>query len=186
MHPPFDSNETGDKRPSQDSSKGMGRGMLAIFWLLMVGLLTWVFGNWESDQINPNTTPGGSVNAQYREVILDSNRQHHYVATGKINGKTVTFLLDTGATDVVIPQQLANTLGLQRGSSQLAATANGNVRVYTTRLNHLQLGNIQLHDVKASINPGMRGDGVLLGMSALKSIDFSQRNGQLILRQPLQ
>ncbi|MBU3071036.1 TIGR02281 family clan AA aspartic protease [Aestuariicella sp. G3-2] len=161
----------------------MGRGMLVIFWLLALGLLTWGFGNWEHQQINPNSNPISSENAQYREVILDSNRQHHYVANGQINGQSVTFLLDTGATDVVIPAKLANELGLKRGRAATAYTANGSVRVYATELDNLQLGSIRLRNVRASINPGMDGDGVLLGMSALRSIDFQQRNGQLILRQ---
>lgn len=163
----------------------MGKGMLLIFWVLVIGLLTWAFGNWEERQINPNQTPSGSVAERYREVILDSNRQHHYVATGLINRQPVTFLLDTGATDVVIPQGLATKLGLKAGSSQLASTANGNVKVYKTRIDTLQLGTIELRDVRASINPGMRGSEVLLGMSALKSVEFRQSNGQLVLRQHL-
>lgn len=173
-----------DKNTGNNSdTRTMGRGMLVIFWLLVLGLLTWGFGNWEHQQINPNSNPISSENAQYREVILDSNRQHHYVANGQINGQSVTFLLDTGATDVVIPAKLANELGLKRGRAATAYTANGSVRVYATELDNLQLGSIRLRNVRASINPGMDGDGVLLGMSALRSIEFQQRNGQLILRQ---
>lgn len=164
-------------------SRGLGKGMLIVFWLLVIGLLTWGFGDWEGRQHNPNSSPQSRETAQYREVILDSNKQHHYVANGLINGQTVTFLLDTGATDVVIPQGLADKLNLIPGQSQMARTANGTIRVYATRLDSLQLGSIHLRDVRASINPGMHGNDVLLGMSALRSIDFQQRNGQLILRQ---
>ncbi|GAB3093097.1 TIGR02281 family clan AA aspartic protease [Aestuariicella hydrocarbonica] len=171
--------------PSQAPSdtRAMGKGMLIVFWLLVIGLLTWGFGNWEESQINPNTSPNSSINAQYREVVLDSNRQHHYVASGLINQQPVVFLLDTGATDVVIPQRLANKLGLKAGNPQIASTANGNVTVYSTRLDNVALGDIHLTDVRASINPGMRGNEVLLGMSALKSIEFRQSQGQLVLRQ---
>lgn len=173
-----------DNNPQNSGdTRSMGKGMLVVFWLLVLGLLTWGFGNWEHQQQNPNATPNSTENAQYREVILDSNRQHHYVASGQINGQTVTFLLDTGATDVVIPEALSRKLNLTPGHSQLAHTANGTVRVYSTTLDSLQLGSIRLNNIRASINPGMEGDGVLLGMSALRSIDFQQRNGQLILRQ---
>lgn len=168
--------------PTSDS-RGLGKGMLIVFWLIVIGLLTWGFANWEGRQYNPNTAPQSRETAQYREVILDSNNQHHYVASGAINGQSVTFLLDTGATDVVIPEGLAKKLDLVAGQSQMARTANGVVQVHATRLDTLELGNIRLYDVRASINPGMRGDQVLLGMSALRSIDFQQRNGQLILRQ---
>lgn len=164
-------------------SRSLGKGMLFIFWLLVLGLLTWGFGSWEDRQHNPNINPQSRETPQYREVVLDSNKQHHYVANGFINGQTVTFLLDTGATDVVIPQGLADKLNLVPGQSQMARTANGTVRVYLTRLDSLQLGSIHLHDVRASINPGMNGNQVLLGMSALRAIDFSHSNGQLILRQ---
>ena len=57
-------------------------------------------------------------------TILESNRQHHYVASGTINGRPVTFLLDTGATDVVIPAQLADRLKLRRGLAARAASYN--------------------------------------------------------------
>lgn len=167
-------------------SRGLGKGMLLIFWLLVIGLLTWGFGNWEGRQSNPNSSPQSRETAQYREVILNSNKQHHYVATGSINNQPVTFLLDTGATDVVVPEGLAKKLNLIAGQGQMARTANGVVRVYATRLDSLQLGSIRLHDVRASINPGMQGNQVLLGMSALRSIDFQQSNGQLILRQATQ
>ena len=95
----------------------------------------------------------------------------------------MTFLLDTGATDVVVPEDLATKLQLQKGPSHLASTANGRIRVYSTTIEHLQLGSIELRNVRASINPGMNGQGVLLGMSALSAVDFRQQNGQLILRQ---
>ena len=63
------------------------------------------------------------------------------------------------------------------------ATPNGMVKVYRTRLQTLDLGVIHLKDVRASINPGMSGDEVLLGMSALKHVEFTQRGTRLTLRQ---
>ena len=173
--------------PSENSNdtRGLGRGMLIAFWLLVIVVLTWTFGNFEKHSFNPNQSIEGRVNQNFREVVLESNRQHHYVADGRINNQRVTFLLDTGATDVVVPAQLANRLGLQRGPSSLASTANGAVRVYSTLIDTLQLGNIRLHNVRASINPGMNGNEVLMGMSALRSIEFYQRDGRLVLRQPV-
>lgn len=168
-----------------EGTQKIGKGMLIIFWLLVLLVLTWIFGSWEKQEINPNQSLEGRSTSDYREVILQSNRQHHYVASGTINRQPVTFLLDTGATDVVIPEQLARNLKLKPGEVQRASTANGWVNVYKTQLDRLQLGNIVLYDVRASINPGMNGDGVLLGMSALRNIEFTQRQGQLILRQPI-
>lgn len=161
----------------------LGRGMLAIFWLLALALLTVFFGSWEDKQYNPNQTVNSQQGDGLREVVLQRNRYNHYVANGQINGKEVTFMLDTGATAVVVPKNLANKLGLIPGKRYFASTANGRVEVRGTRIDTLQLGAITLHDLRASINPGMDGNEILLGMSALKQVEFSQRGKELTLRQ---
>ncbi|BFM17641.1 TIGR02281 family clan AA aspartic protease [Maricurvus nonylphenolicus] len=173
---------SGQQSPHSDTQP-FGKGMLILAWLVALGLLTLFFRNWEEQRNNPNQDPSSSVNNGIREVILEGNRRHHYVANGKINGQEVTFLLDTGATDVVIPAKLASKLKLQKGPSGYAQTANGIVEVFSTRLNTLDLGSIHLTNVRASINPAMKDQAILLGMSALKQVEFTQRNGQLILRQ---
>jgi aspartyl protease family protein len=61
-------------------------------------------------------------------------------------------------------------------------TANGRATGYRTRLDELTLGEIRLHNVRALITSGMDGDEVLLGMSALKQLEFTQRAGTLVLR----
>ena len=92
------------------------------------------------------------------------------------------FLLDTGATDVAVPGALAQELGLEAGAPVSVNTANGRSTGYRTRLSELTLGDIRLQDVRALIVPGMDGDEVLLGMSALKQLEFTQRDGTLVLR----
>ncbi len=165
------------------SPQKLGRGMLIAAWIVCLAMLTLIFGRWESYRQNPNSDPDSRVINGVREVILKENQHSHYLADGMINGQPVTFLLDTGATDVVVPEKLARKLELVPGAAQLASTANGIVEVRATRIARLSLGNIQLHDVRASINPGMEGDEILLGMSALKRVDFSQKDGEMILRQ---
>lgn len=82
-----------------------------------------------------------------------------------------------------IPAALAQRLGLPRGAPISLHTANGTSTGYRTRLTSLQLGDILLSDVRALIAPGMHGEEVLLGMSALKQLEFTQRDGTLLLRQ---
>jgi aspartyl protease family protein len=65
----------------------------------------------------------------------------------------------------------------------LVTTANGTVPVYATRLDEMRIGDIVVHDIRATINPHTSDDFVLLGMSFLQHLEFSQRNGQLILSQ---
>ncbi|MNT53873.1 Retroviral aspartyl protease [compost metagenome] len=119
------------------------------------------------------------------EVQLAGNGQGHFVADGQINGQAVHFLLDTGATDVAIPEGLAAKLALERGAPVMLSTANGRTQGYRTRLETLQLGDILLREVRALVVPGLDGEQVLLGMSALKQLEFTQRSGTLLLRQNL-
>jgi len=118
-----------------------------------------------------------------RELTLQRNRFGHYVASGNINDTPVVFLLDTGASDVSVPENLARQIGLKRGRPMMYQTANGTITVFATRLDKVDLGGIVLRQVRASINPNMQGNEVLLGMSFLKHLEFSQRGNTLVLRQ---
>jgi len=163
-----------------------GQGMLILAWIVGLGLLTWAFGTWEDRQDNPNRNPESREGNGVLEVVLQRNRNGHYVASGLINDEEAIFLLDTGATDVVVSQDLAERAGLEAGAMKQAMTANGRINVRATRLDRLRLGNIELRDVSASINPSMGGRQVLLGMSALGQVEFSQQGDQLTLRYPAQ
>jgi aspartyl protease family protein len=164
--------------------KSIGQGMLIACFALGLGALTLFFDGWLSNQSNPNQRPQSSQTATgIREVVLERNRQGHYVSSGQINGVPVTFLLDTGATDVAIPSNVAREASLEAGFAGQAVTANGVVTVYSTAVDELILGNIYLHNIDASITPSMGGDTILLGMSALKQVEFTQRGSTLTLRQ---
>jgi aspartyl protease family protein len=103
---------------------------------------------------------------------------------GTINGKQVTFMLDTGATRVSVPEKLAEELSLEKMARGRSSTANGIVEIHLTRIRRLEIGSIKVFDIPASINPGMNhSDQVLLGMSVLKNVDFSQQGDTLTLRQ---
>ena len=116
-------------------------------------------------------------------VVLQRNRAGHYVTAGEINGQPVTFLLDTGATGVAIPAHLAEKLGIQGGRPVRVQTANGLATSYLTRLDSVSVGDIKLNDVEAGVVPGFTGNQILLGMSFLRHIEFTQRGRTLVLRQ---
>lgn len=157
--------------------------MIYLMWILVLVGLTYFFSAWLDAQRNPNQQLAARISSMGDvEVVLQRNRYGHYVATGKINGHEVEFLLDTGATDVSIPERVAQRLGLRRGPGHNAITAAGIVQVYATRLEQVELGAIQLDNVRASINPHMGGDEILLGMSFLRQLDFSQSGNQLTLK----
>lgn len=161
----------------------IGKGMLYLFWIAVLLIGTWLFNHWIEKKHNPNQVPNASSHDGVNQVTLQRNRYHHYVASGLINGKTVTLMLDTGATEVSIPKHLAKTLNLREGAPRLVNTANGTVETRATTIESLQLGSITWQDVPAHINPGMQGDQILLGMSALKNVEFTHRDGTLTLKQ---
>jgi aspartyl protease family protein len=164
--------------------KRMGTVMQALAWLVLLGLGVFLFGDILDKQYKPNQ----SVQTRYaeegvREVVLQRNKFGHYVTAGKINGLAVTFMLDTGATGVAIPEAVANDLGIPRGRAFQTQTANGLSTSYAANLELVSVGGIELQDVQAGIAPGLQTEQILLGMSFLKHIEFSQRGDTLILRQ---
>jgi aspartyl protease family protein len=161
----------------------LGKGMILIGWLLALALLTYYFNGWLKARENPNRRPNASRADGVNQVVLERNYQHHYLTGGTINGISVTFLVDTGATTVSVPAHLAPRLGLKPGVPQKSTTANGVVETRATVIDELKLGTITLYDVRASINPGMQQDEILLGMSALKNIEFIHKDGVLTLKQ---
>ncbi|MBT3531350.1 MAG: TIGR02281 family clan AA aspartic protease [Gammaproteobacteria bacterium] len=166
------------------AGRNLGQGMLIASFVIALLGMTFFFDSQLMNQINPNSNPESSESsAGVREVILQRNRQGHYVTSGSINDVEVIFLLDTGATDVAISPELAAKAGLQPGNATQASTANGIITVYSTNIDSLSISSISLENVNGSINPGMSGETILLGMSVLKEIEFSQRGSILTLRQ---
>ena len=167
----------------QTPGKRAGRVFLVLAWCAALFLATRFFGQWEARQQNPNTVVSSEQGEGFIEVKLASNSQGHFVASGQINGQPVEFMLDTGATDVSIPAEMAERLKLEKGFGVTLSTANGRTQGYRTRIDRLQLGDIVLRDVRALVVPGLDGKQVLLGMSALNKLEFTQRGGTMLLRQ---
>lgn len=164
--------------------KRMGTTMQVMAWVVLLALGVFFFSDLLDKQYNPNQSLQTSHTEDgIREVVLQRNKFGHYVSSGMINGKPVTFMLDTGATGVAIPDALASYLGLQRGAAFPTQTANGMSMSYAARLDSVSIGAIELSDVSAAISPGLQTEEILLGMSFLKHIEFTQRGDTLILRQ---
>jgi aspartyl protease family protein len=152
--------------------------------VILLVLLTLFFNDRLDKQNNPNRQLSTAMSDGVPEVRLQRNRAGHYVATGAINGQPVEFMLDTGASDVSIPAAIADNLGLKRGRAMIYQTANGAITAWQTSVDTIQLGPIQLGPIRASINPQDSSHAVLLGMSFLKHLDFSQQGETLTLKYP--
>lgn len=167
----------------KSSEKPVGFGFSILFWILFLVLLTWLFRDMIDWQHNPNQEVQSTMRTDgVAEVVLRQNRLGHYVTAGEINSQPVRFLLDTGATGVSIPQHIAEKLGLEAGRPFRVQTANGEVTVYSTRLDSVSIGEIEINDLGGSINPHMDRDDILLGMRFLRKLEMIQRGDTLTLR----
>lgn len=166
-----------------DTQSQIAWAMIIAAIVLALLVLTWGFNGYLERQRNPNRELRSTLTGEFIEIVLLRNRYGHYHATGQINGLEVEFLVDTGATQVAIPDKLARKLGLERGSPVPVQTANGTAQAFPTRLASVSIGPIVLHQVRALITPGMEGAEVLLGMSVLKTLELVQRGEELTLRQ---
>ncbi len=157
----------------------MGKSMMILTWVSVLALLTFLF----SGALDKNHhLPESSFYNGETIVKLKQDAQGHYVTKGFINDKSVTFLVDTGATSIAIPITVANQLGLEQGPSITVNTASGTDEGYLSRLESVQVGEIRLLNISAVIIPNKNDDEVLLGMSFIKHLDFSQTNQTLTLR----
>lgn len=119
------------------------------------------------------------------ELALPRGPGGHYFLTAKVNGVDMTFLVDTGATDVALGAEHAEKLRLQlqdKDYTKRYRTANGIVRGAPVALRQVQAGRLRLRDVEASVLEGPL-DMPLLGMSFLNRLrGYEVRGDQLVLR----
>ncbi len=136
------------------------------------------------DRLRP-TKPSGVV---VGEVVLEPTLNGHFMAEGEINGEPVVFLVDTGATSVSFSRSLAEEIGIHRGNLDFTAssrTANGIVAVARITLDSVEVGPIEIDDVRASVrNVESSGpEAVLLGMSFLSRLEgYEVRDGKFVMR----
>ncbi|MBZ6378567.1 hypothetical protein B5C34_12230 [Pacificimonas flava] len=163
-------------------SIGFGRTVkMALSWVIIFGLLILLVAEWPRlrSALDPATP-----RVVGEELRLRAREDGHYYVRGEVNGEPTTFLVDTGATDIVLTRETAERAGWPEERLQfdgMASTANGLVPIAGARLESLQVGSILLSDVPVSVNSGAL-DANLLGMSFLNRLDgWRVEQGELIL-----
>ena len=123
---------------------------------------------------NVAAQPSGSGPAN---VVLTADARGHFLTTGNINGATVRFLVDTGASMISIGAGDARRIGIDpsKGEPGVANTANGQTVVMRVKLNSVRVGDIVLNNVDALVHQHDL-PVTLLGMSFLNRMEM-QRNG---------
>ena len=146
----------------------------AIIWLLIFGGVIFGAGGW--GKISQSLIQA-QISFSDARVEVPKDRDNHFRLTLQINGVDVDFLVDTGASQVVLNQEDAARIGLNPDTliySGIAQTANGDVATAPVSLDRVDLGEIKDTRVIASVNSGQMGSS-LLGMSYLsrfKSIEI--------------
>lgn len=153
-----------------------------LLWgLIFLGVIA-AYGVWqdvEGDLLSKQT-----VIQDEARVEVPRSRDGHYYLTLQANGEPVEFVVDTGATDVVLTKADAARVGIDLESlvfSGIAQTANGTTRTARALVDEFTLGNIQDRNVVVHINEGELFSS-LLGMAYLQRFDRIEiKNNLLIL-----
>jgi aspartyl protease family protein len=111
------------------------------------------------------------------KITMTADNQGHFYTTGTINGVSVRFLVDTGATMISLGATDARRVGLDfnRGQKGMTQTANGQVVVSKIQLDTVRIGDVTLHNVDALVHQ-TEMPMALLGMSFLNRMEM-QRDG---------
>jgi aspartyl protease family protein len=125
-------------------------------------------------------TGGGPAHSS--RVVMNAESGGHFFSAGAINGQAVRFLVDTGATSVSIGVPEARRIGLKYESGEVArsSTANGTVTIWKIKLASVRVGDVEIHDVDASVVPAAM-PFVLLGNSFLSRFQMKRENDQMVL-----
>lgn len=125
--------------------------------------------------------PVTSSNNSATELVIEQGPDGQYHVLGQINGQTINFLVDTGASLVAIPKSFADKAHLVSEEAISSQTAAGATQVFTTLIEDLQIGPFHQTHVTAVLHPG---DHALLGMNFLNQYDIQQTKHTLVLRKP--
>ncbi|OGS91042.1 MAG: hypothetical protein A2Z95_05220 [Gallionellales bacterium GWA2_60_18] len=110
-------------------------------------------------------------------LVLRQRANGHYFLDGTINGKSLTFVVDTGATAISLPQEAAMSAQVYCREQVLMQTANGTASACLTVIPKLEFGPFRIANVPATIAPGLTQP--LLGMSVLRHFRIEQENGEM-------
>ena len=126
----------------------------------------------------------GFAQSERQQVSIPRGEGGHFRVTGSINGQTVSFMVDTGATSVSMSSVQARRLGIDyalSGTPVRAATASSAVDGYQVTLARVKVGDIELSNVQALVLEGRFPLEVLLGMSWLSRVRMDEQDNLLLL-----
>jgi len=108
-----------------------------------------------------------------------------FLSVGSINGQSVRFLVDTGATTIAMNTSQAKRLGVpyeMEGQAATVSTASGFVKAYRVRLKSVTLGKIKRRNIETMVIYGQHPGPILLGMSFLGDLKVEKVGNMLTLK----
>jgi aspartyl protease family protein len=148
--------------------------MLFAWFLIIIALLvTSVY--WEDlkqTKFYASLVPGHAIKQPDGSLEFYKAEDGHFHILARVNGQEIEFMLDTGASDIVLTQKDAKKLGIDVENlnyNRIYNTANGQTRGASIALGSFEVGDIKKFDLPASVNEG-KMDGSLLGMSFLEKL----------------
>jgi aspartyl protease family protein len=138
------------------------------------------------ERFSAELIPARGTETSPSSIAYSAEADGHYHVYGAIDGSSVRFMVDSGATDIVLSPADARMLGIQPEQldyTLTAQTANGTVRGAPIRLKTLKVGPIVMHDVPATVNEADMSVS-LLGMEFLRRLkSWGVKNGRLTFEQ---
>lgn len=138
-------------------------------------------GRQESYALGTHVSSSFSAPEKAGALIRPSNGS--YIVSGFINRQPVEFLVDTGASTIAMNSNQARKLGINfryEGKEGYSTTASGYAKIYTLKLDSVQVGDIVIKNVEAAVIDGDFPTIALLGMSFLNQVNM-KRDGQLLM-----
>ena len=163
------------------ASAGKITQQVLVWALIFMGVIAAV-GLW--GDIRQTVRPGQAVLAEAGRIEVPRAPDGHYYLTAEVNGAPVAFVIDTGASQIVLSERDAHRAGIDTESLVYigrAFTANGEVRTAPVRLDSIAVGPIRDTGVRAVVNEGDL-DRSLLGMDYLQRFSSVEiTGGKLVL-----
>jgi aspartyl protease family protein len=122
-----------------------------------------------------------------RSLMVDARRDGHFAVQSRVNGVFTDFMVDTGASMVVLRETDAANAGIRPSPADYTATvltANGKVKAARAKLDRMEVGGITVYDVQVMVLPDDILSSNLLGMSFLSRLKrYEVAGGRLVMEQ---
>ncbi|MFK7942992.1 MAG: TIGR02281 family clan AA aspartic protease [Paracoccaceae bacterium] len=168
---------------------GPATARVAVVWVALFVSVVFSYSNRVElsdlyDRLRGNIHPSVALTTAQGEAELRRAWDGHYRAEADVNGVSMRLMVDTGASMVLIPYEVAGELGLDPDNLDFTVpvtTANGSSTVAAVRISSIKIGPIAVFDVQAAVaHPGMLKVG-LLGMSFLEKLEETSFRGDKLL-----